>query len=554
MKELLEETIRGAESDSSDRDPPPRCHPGTRLAILERCLHFITTCNGIRKIRWVVGAAGVGKSAIMQSVVESPELAVNYHTSVFFSINGRNEGGKTIMTLSYQFAAKSTPYRQVIEQQITRDPSLLRSSIEKQFNKLIIEPFIHNPTLNSAGRVLVVIDGLDECHDDRMQLEILRLISNFCLMHPSSPLVWLIASRPETHITSFFSKAIVAPVYEKEEVPVNSDEARADVERFLRAKLGEIRDLSVSLDPQWPEERDLWRLADAAGGLFAYAQTAVRYIGDSKIGSPVSQLSEVLHIVDEHLMTGVSREEHPMALLDALYDRILSNVPAKIMVNTRKLLLALTSRWDTDSDVDGSFMVLCNWLGMTRDEAYAALNHLYSVLYVPPRDKAHEERLEPFHKSFLDYIFDFTRSGFSFDIEHDCRQLMTQCALRVLKEAPDGVHFRNSALDYVFYYGALARGPGTGEGISLAWLADEEVDWDDDQTRLAIFKRAIGKVVSGIECRNPTFLIEPYIRLVISRFEKYGTEFPYSQLCDWVFVSRFQPIFPCSYCLIYLSG
>jgi hypothetical protein len=310
MKELLEETIRGAESDSSDRDPPPRCHPGTRLAILERCLYFISNCDGVKKIRWVVGAAGVGKSAIMQSVAESPELAVNYHASVFFSINGRNEGGKTIMTLSYQFAAKSTPYRQVIEQEITHDPSLLRSSIAKQFKKLIIEPLISNTTLSSASRVLVIIDGLDECHDARTQLELLRLISNFCLKHPSSPLVWLIASRPEPHITSFFSKATVVPAYAKEEVPVNSDEARADVERFLRDELTEIRDLSVSLDPQWPEERDLWRLANAAGGLFAYAQTAVRYIGDSRIGSPTSQLSEVLHIVDKHTISSVSREEH----------------------------------------------------------------------------------------------------------------------------------------------------------------------------------------------------------------------------------------------------
>jgi hypothetical protein len=217
------------------------------------------------------------------------------------------------------------------------------------------------------------------------------------------------------------------------------------------------------------------------------------------------------------------------------------------MVNTRKLLLALTSDWDEHLTYSErkNFTVLCNWLGMTRDEAYAALNHLYSVLYVPPRDKAHEERLEPFHKSFLDYIFDFTRSGFSSDIGREGRQLMTECALRVLKEAPDGVHFSNSTVDYRCYSGVLSRGPGTGDGISLAWLAD---DWDDDQTRLAIYKLAIREVVSGIERRNPTFLTEPYLRLVISRFERYDYNFPFYELRDLVFVSRFQPIFPCQYC------
>jgi hypothetical protein len=172
------------------------------LAILERCLRFPSNCGGAKKIRWVVGAAGVGKSAIMQNVAESPELAVSYHASVFFSINGRNDGTKAIMTLSYQCAAKSEQYRQVIEQEITRDPSLLRSSMAKQFNKLIVEPFIHNPVLHSAGRVLIIIDGLDECRDARIQQELLHLISDLCLTHPSSPVVWLIASRPETHITA----------------------------------------------------------------------------------------------------------------------------------------------------------------------------------------------------------------------------------------------------------------------------------------------------------------------------------------------------------------
>jgi hypothetical protein len=94
MEKLLEKTIRGPEHDSSDRDPPPRCQPGTHLAILERCRYFISNCNGVQKMRWVFGAAGVGKSAIMQNVAESPDLPTGPPASVFFSINGRNDGTK----------------------------------------------------------------------------------------------------------------------------------------------------------------------------------------------------------------------------------------------------------------------------------------------------------------------------------------------------------------------------------------------------------------------------------------------------------------------------
>jgi hypothetical protein len=346
MEKLLKEMIPGAAADSSARDPPPRCHPGTRLAILERCLYFIAHCEKERQMRWVVGAAGVGKSAIMQSVTESPLLKVASNASVFFSINGRNDGTKAIMTLSYQFAAKSKVYRNAIESQVADDPHLLQSSMTIQFEKFIIQHFIHNPDLNTGSRVLIVIDGLDECNDTRTQVELLRLISNFCISHPSSPIVWLIASRPEPHITSFFSRPEVAPAYEKEELTVDSDEARADVERYLRHELTEIGKASDFLSPQWPDEQDLWKLASAAGGLFAYAHTAVRYIGDSSVGDPVSQLSDVLNVIDEVPLHGVPREQHPMALLDALYARILSNVPPKIMINARKLLLFLASDWD----------------------------------------------------------------------------------------------------------------------------------------------------------------------------------------------------------------
>jgi hypothetical protein len=110
MKELLEKTILGAEFDSSARDPPPRCHPGTRLAILERCLRFIVD-NNDKKMRWVFGAAGVGKSAIMQTVAESPLPPVTLRASIFFNVTGRSDGSKSIITLAYQLAVKCRPYR-----------------------------------------------------------------------------------------------------------------------------------------------------------------------------------------------------------------------------------------------------------------------------------------------------------------------------------------------------------------------------------------------------------------------------------------------------------
>jgi hypothetical protein len=532
MKDLLKETILGAASDSSARDPPPRCHPGTRLAILERCIYFVRHCDGTRKMRWVVGAAGVGKSAIMQSVTESPKLPVKYHASVFLSINGRNEGTKTITTISYQLAAKCDLYRQVIEDKVNRDPSLLQSSMAVQFEKFIVQPFIRNHDLNSAGRVLIIVDGLDECNNTRTQLELLRLISGFCNSYPSSPIVWLVASRPEPHIISFFAKREITSAYEKEEIAVDSNEARADVEQFLRHELTEIGRESNSLDTHWPDEEHLWKLADAAGGLFAYAQTVVRYIGDSNVCDPASQLSDVLNVIDELPMSELSREQHPMALLDALYVRILSNVPPRIMVNARKLLLVLVSDWDLALGNGHNLIVLCNWLGMTADEAYTALNRLRAVLDFPERHHAHKRLPQPFHKSFFDHLF---RSGFSSDIKLEARQIVIQCALRVLKEAPNGNACDTSDLSY--HYGILAHHRGAGGKISFSWPTQGGMDWNDASTQQSMYQLAIGEVVQGIERGDPVFQANAYIELLITQFSFHNIYFPFNELCALVFVS-----------------
>ncbi|KAF9440387.1 hypothetical protein P691DRAFT_620084, partial [Macrolepiota fuliginosa MF-IS2] len=70
MKELEEYTIRGTEFDSSERDPPPRCHPGTRLKIVKQIQEFFDDYRNGKRLLWIVGPAGVGKSAIMQTLAE----------------------------------------------------------------------------------------------------------------------------------------------------------------------------------------------------------------------------------------------------------------------------------------------------------------------------------------------------------------------------------------------------------------------------------------------------------------------------------------------------
>ncbi|KAF7760578.1 hypothetical protein Agabi119p4_11254 [Agaricus bisporus var. burnettii] len=541
MASLLKETILGAEFDSSARNPPPRCHPGTRLRVIERCQYFILTCGRERKLQWVVGSAGVGKSAILQSVAEDKSGVLSdviTGATIFFSINGRQDGTKTILTIAYQVAVKLEPYRLFIKGEIARDPSLLQKSLSTQFKKFIVEPFITRRLLDPSSRLLIILDGLDECDDAFHQQELLGLITNFCTTYPASPVVWIVASRPEPHIMSFFSQPKIALAYEKEEILVDSNRAREDVERYLREMLKEVQLGSISLKrlSRWPSEDDFLKVAKAADGLFAYAATVVRYISDPTYGDPVSQLADVLEIIDTGTRKAVPGKDHPLARLDALYARILSKIPSDVMVNTRKLLiLRFDEYWG-----DASFQFHCNMLGMAENVAYGATQLLSAIASVPGPAEAATHRLELFHKSFEDYLKDFDRSGFSLDINSELQQLRGQCALRVVGEAPDGINLDGLACDF-FDGGIFKNGRGTGgSSISLSWPVDEHSgEGHLCQLRLDMYHESVWEVMCGFRRKDEAFQSLLCMHLLTTCFVETPCDFPNSTLRDIAFdVSR----------------
>jgi hypothetical protein len=538
LAKFLKETISGADFDSSDPNMPSRCHPGTRETIIRECQDFVLNREGRPKLRWVVGAAGVGKSAVMQSVAwdESGILSgIIVGATIFFSVNGRQDGTKAITTISYQLAVKHTPYRRFLQREVVHDPSLPRKSLSTQFKKLIVEPFIHKRILDSSSRVLIIIDGLDECASAPTQLELLGLISDFCITYPDSPLVWIIASRPEPHITSFFSRPEIKPVHEMQQILVDSDEAREDVTCYLRDKFREVQLASVTIRtlPRWPSEDDFSKIAEASSGLFAYASTVVRYIGDPTCGNPVGQLNEVLEVIDTGTSASLSGEDHPMARLDALYAHIMSKIPNKVKADTRKLLLSVV---DYPCGCD-SFQITCNMLGITQDAAYGATHHIRAIAIIPEPHEALDDDLQFVHKSYLDYLRDFNRSGFSPDIKSEIMELRIKCMLRILEEAPDGCEMDGVTKDNLRLSSELdlKKAPGTGDNISVSWPAFGE--YDNRHLRCDMYGAAICTIGLGLAEREEAFQSLFCLRVLTTRFDKLPDAFCFDAFADCAFVS-----------------
>ncbi|KXN83026.1 hypothetical protein AN958_01914 [Leucoagaricus sp. SymC.cos] len=363
MRDFAKHTIRGAAVDSSARDPPPRCHPGTRLSTIEETRALCISSPPPKRLAWIVGPAGVGKSAIMQTVAET---SPNMGAALFFSVNGRNDSTKAITTLVYQLATKFPYYREYIHVRLTHDPTIFDKAIPVQFNEFITEPFVNRCTYRGTQSLIIFIDGVDECD-----------------------------SIPAHNF------------YKKTELSVDSNQSCADVEKYLRDSFVEIQSKYPSLQfrRQWPTEHQLIKIITAARGLFAFGSTTVRFVDDPQCGNPQSQLQLLLETIDNlPTMQHDELDTDPMALLYALYDRIMSCIPKRTFLSTVKLLYfvgILPGCYGRGYRLSWA----AEWLRMTPEIAYGCLHHLHSVLRIPPTpEDAVNEWVEVHHKSFKDYL------------------------------------------------------------------------------------------------------------------------------------------------------
>ncbi|KAF5360553.1 hypothetical protein D9756_004609 [Leucocoprinus leucothites] len=460
--DLLEEhTIPGAEFDSYERDPPPRCHPGTRLDILESIQPWSHDIEHQHRILWLHGPAGVGKSAIMQTLAEgqSESLDTILGATVFFSRpNKRDDPRRLFTTIAYQLAVRYPSYRKYVVDALTNDPKIVGKSIAEQFRWFLMRPFTVAGLLEGLPQtVLIIIDGLDECKGEEAQREIVLLIGRFVLRHPNTPLIWAIASRPEPHLRSVFSDSQIRNCHWEINIPVNSNQSTADVERFLREKFQEIRLRYSSFFPatlrQWPMEAEFLIIMKAASGLFIFASVVIRFIADESYGNPVSQLRKVLTVIETARLQGL--ESSPFKTLDNMYAEIISAIPPDVLPHTMQLLaLSFYSPLELGVFTNYSFGIICNWLGFSQADVYGALHRLHSVLEIPPSEKmTSEHRLRAFHASFPDYVALLLARSHN---EIDPRQEILRRSMRVLLESHNPLDSTINAL-----------------GIGLSWVYED---------------------------------------------------------------------------------
>lgn len=431
--------LEGAEFDSFERDPPPRCHPGTRQDIMNAVLTWRNNNDRKRRLLWLNGSAGVGKSAVIQTLAEAEAEAGpgegQLGATLFVSRpNKRADPNRVLGTIAYQLAVKDPAYRDYLTGQMAADPRLLGKTMAEQFRKLISKPFGELMLWKDASAWSVYIDGLDECIGEEAQCRLIELISAFTTQYPEAPLVWIISSRPESHLQTLFSRDDVLPTYHEVTIPVNSDAACRDVERYLRVELTKIKDGHPDLIPPtslWPTETQFLEIARVASGLFVFATTVVLFIGAASTGEsdPITQLHRVLAVIRQ-AKAAFNLEENPLAPLDLLYHQIMSSIPPATLRLTKQILgFAIF-----DAIAATGFVEVANVLGLSQHTMYNALARLASVINIPKPEDAASSTITILHASFTDYLKDPKRSGeFCVNVV-EFHTAVWRCFFRILRQ------------------------------------------------------------------------------------------------------------------------
>ncbi|KAF5310572.1 hypothetical protein D9619_008228 [Psilocybe cf. subviscida] len=392
--------------NSAERFDSPRCHPNTRVAVMNelRDLALRRGDTGSARILWLSGTAGVGKSAIAQSFCDEC-FSINLLLASFFfnrSDPSRNTAKSFVATLTYQIYGRVPAYHQsLILGVIESDPMVFRRSVDAQFKALIIDPLLSLFTTNyfaESTPALIIVDGLDECSTAPEQVSILTALRKISNLQPS-PFVFIVASRPEHDIQMFFRHSSLGSLLHR--LTLNdSYRPDVDIELFLREKMQETRathPLTNSISQEWPSSQAIRTLVRKSSGQFIYASVVIKYVTSNR-HYPPDRLDVVLQLRPP-------KRDLPFAELDALYSHIFSCVKDITLVLRVLCIVLLFHERQVDiltKDVEE----LCE---LDRGECLSALCDLQSVLRVEPKIHS-QQSIRLLHKSLPDYLQDLARS------------------------------------------------------------------------------------------------------------------------------------------------
>lgn len=291
--------------------------------------------NGTKQVYWLNGHAGSGKSTIAQSFAQWVFQEQMLGASFFCSRNSpqRRDYRMIFPTLAFHLATSLNPvsprYREEVINVLKRSSDIGSLPLQSQIDELLVRPVDA-----SQMKTVIVLDALDECEDSRSTSIILSVIAGVIDRIPSVKV--FITGRPEPRIQAGFRLDELKDVTGSMVLhQIENASVYNDISLFVEVELREIKlaRYECSFPEVWPDRYQVEAIATGAAGLFIFASTVVKIIGEAG-EDPCDRLKvSVESLQPQHIELGANARptghfgDHsdPYAELNALYLRILKD-------------------------------------------------------------------------------------------------------------------------------------------------------------------------------------------------------------------------------------
>ncbi|OCB90710.1 hypothetical protein A7U60_g2072 [Sanghuangporus baumii] len=255
------------------------CLSGTRTNILERISQWATNASD-RKLLWVHGSPGSGKSAIANSVAHKFDLQ-RLLAGCFFcrrDDTDLRDPSKIIPSLATHLAIWHQPYciKLLSALQGEERNKLASKTLPEHFDMLIkgtILAVASEEETSSPNPLIIVVDGLDECGKTRGQrIQLARI-----LVQTSELVPWLkllVLSRPMPELNQVFEGS--SQVLEKLDLDGAGDPT-PDITCFTHHRAKQVA-RENPLNETWISEDQIGSLVEKSRGRFVWMKTVFDFI------------------------------------------------------------------------------------------------------------------------------------------------------------------------------------------------------------------------------------------------------------------------------------
>ena len=417
---LVLNTCRRAQGAGYQHGHRSSCLKGTRESVLDRAEKWTADFEQ-SPIFWLHGLAGTGKTTIAQTIAERLFADGRLGASFFCSRNSEDRSNLQLVfpTLAFQLAQRCPKFRSSLIHLLQSNPDIAYQSLQDQMEKFLIEPL-----LSADISTVIVIDALDECRDDDLELDILPVLARTIRDIPKVKL--FITSRPETHIVTGFHGPLqdLTDVFTLHEV--EPDIINQDIRLFFECELSKLAQRRGGKE-DWPTDEQLSWLCRRAAGFFVHAVATVNVL-NHHIEVPWDQLDTIMETPDSTAPEGVAKLKGH-SNLDTLYISILRasfhDNNSKDDTIVRSVLGCVVFATDPLSP---SMIATLTGLGDNRVWRVLELTRSLLVLSSDP-----DGPVQPFHKSFPDFMTDLSRCADQrFYVSPDCHVELFTCCLRII--------------------------------------------------------------------------------------------------------------------------